>query len=141
VNLWLFDVGGGTMRRLTAFRSGETTGAAWFAGGRRVAYAHDGRIIVHGLDSRDLRGSIREYASPVPRRSVGDLAVSPDERRVIFRVGGSGAWLLDLDDGSMRCVLTDPTAESFAWSADGRRVAYYSRRDDEWGVWIMAAQS
>ena len=47
--------------------------------------------------------------------------------------------LLDVDDGSMRKVLADPTAEEYSWSHDGRRVAYHSRRSGEWGVWMMSA--
>jgi hypothetical protein len=41
-----------------------------------------------------------------------------------------GAWLLDLQDRSTRCILNDPTAEAFAWPADRRRAPHYSRRDD-----------
>jgi Tol biopolymer transport system component len=37
----------------------------------------------------------------------------------------------------MRCVLTDPTAEEFAWAPDGRRVAFHSRRDGQWGIFIL----
>jgi Tol biopolymer transport system component len=64
--------------------------------------------------------------------------VSPDGEHVIFHVAGKGAWLLGLRDGGMTFVLTDPTVEAFAWSPDGRRVAYHSRRDDQWGIWLMA---
>ncbi len=65
-------------------------------------------------------------------------AVSPDGRHVVFQVDGHGAWVLDLDGGSMLCALTDPSAEQFAWSSDGRRFVFYSRRTGEWGVWVMA---
>ena len=81
---------------------------------------------------------LREYAAPVANRLVRTPAVSPDGRYVIFQVARAGGWLLDLRDGSMRCVLSDPTAEEFAWSPDGRRVAFHSRRDGEWGIWAAS---
>jgi Tol biopolymer transport system component len=37
-----------------------------------------------------------------------------------------------------RGVLTDPTTEEFAWSPDGRRIAFYSRRDGQWGIYVIA---
>jgi Tol biopolymer transport system component len=57
---------------------------------------------------------------------------------MIFHVERDGAWLLELADGSMRRVLEDPTAEEYAWSPDGSRFAYHSRRSSTWGVWMMA---
>ncbi|HMF61148.1 MAG TPA: hypothetical protein VK595_12295, partial [Vicinamibacterales bacterium] len=62
----------------------------------------------------------------------------PDGRRVMFQVHRDGAWLLELADGTMRKVLSDPSAEEYTWAPDGRRVAYYSRSDGTWGVWVMA---
>jgi Tol biopolymer transport system component len=73
----------------------------------------------------------------VKGRLVRTPAVSPDGTRVIFQVTRDGAWMLDLSDRSMRRVLTDPTAEEFAWAPDGRRVAFHSRRDSQWGIYIL----
>jgi Tol biopolymer transport system component len=39
----------------------------------------------------------------------------------------------------MRRVLDDPSAEEFAWSPDGTRVAYHSHRDGSWRIWLMPA--
>jgi Tol biopolymer transport system component len=39
----------------------------------------------------------------------------------------------------MRRLIEDPSAEEFAWSPDGRRLAYHSRRDGEWRIWIAAS--
>lgn len=134
-NLWLLVLSTGEMRRLTTFPYGQTWGASWFRDGRRIAYTHEDRLVL--LDVED--GTMRRYTSPVARRLVRTPAVSPDGRYVIFQVDNSGAWLLDLNDGSMRCVLADPTAEEFAWSPDGRRVAFHSRRDGQWGIWLMSS--
>jgi WD40 repeat protein len=133
-NLWLLRLDTGDMQRLTSFTSGQTWSASWFSDGQRIVYTHEDRIIVQDLAS----GRAEEYASPVKQRLVRTPAVSPDGTKIVFQVHRSGAWLLDLTDGSMRCVLTDPTAEEFAWAPDGRRVAFHSRRDGQWGIWMMS---
>jgi Tol biopolymer transport system component len=133
-NLWLLNFEAAEMRRLTAYRFGQTWTASWLPDGHRICFSHEDRLIVRDLDGH----SIREYPTPVARSLVRTPAVSPDGRHVMFQVAGSGAWLLDLRDGSVHCVLSDPTAEEFAWSPDGRRVAFHSRRDGEWRIWLMA---
>ncbi|MGE5362057.1 MAG: hypothetical protein ACM3NQ_23825 [Bacteroidales bacterium] len=40
----------------------------------------------------------------------------------------------------MRRILADPTAEEFAWTPDGRQVAFHRTRSGEWGVWFMAPE-
>jgi Tol biopolymer transport system component len=135
-NLWTVDLASGRMQRLTSHPFGQPWGGSWFPDGRRIAYSHETDLIV--LDTE--AGATRVYRSPRPGRLLRTPAVSPDGRRVIFQVYRDGAWLLDLKDGSMRKVLSDPSAEEYTWSPDGRRVAYHSRQSGEWGVWLMAAR-
>jgi hypothetical protein len=133
-NLWLLTLSSGETRRLTSFKYGQTWSASWFPDGRRICYTHEDRLIIQDLAS----GATKEYDSPVKQHLVRTPAVSPDGTKVVFQVYRSGAWLLDLTDGAVRCVLTDPTAEEFAWAPDGRRVAFHSRRDGQWGIWMMS---
>ena len=132
-NLWLQSVEGTEATRLTNYRFGQTWSASWFPDNRRICYTHEDKVIVLDIDT----GRTREFGSPVHGRLARTPAVSPDGTKVIFQVFRSGAWILDLNDGSMRCVLTDPTAEEFAWAPDGRRVAFHSRREGQWGIYIL----
>ena len=135
-NLWTVDLETGRTERLTSHRVGQPWGAAWFPDGERIAYSHEDRLVVRALD-----GSYqRIYPSPREGRLLRTPAVSPDGKRIIFQLYRDGGWLLNLADGSMRRILTDPTAEEFTWSPDGRRVAYHSRQTGAWNVWMMAAR-
>ena len=133
-NLWLLDLQTREVRRLTSYRYGQPWGASWFPDGRRIAYSHEDRLKV--LDV--VTGATRTYKTPQAGHLMRTPAVSPDGRHVAFQVFRDGAWLLDLQDGSMLRILSDPTAEEFAWDATGRRLAFHSRRSGQWSVWIMA---
>ena len=132
-NLWLLTLDSGELHRLTQYPFGQTWSASWFSDGQRLCYTHEDKLVLLDLGTR----RVRQFDSPVSHRLVRTPAVSPDGSKVIFQVYRQGVWLLDLSDGSMRCVLTDPSAEEFAWAPDGRRVAFHSRRDGQWGIWVM----
>jgi Helix-turn-helix domain/Dipeptidyl peptidase IV (DPP IV) N-terminal region/WD40-like Beta Propeller Repeat len=132
-NLWTVTLATGETRRVTSYGEGQLWGASWFPDGRQVVYSHDDRLVVLDLAT----GSERTYPSPIKGSPVRTPAVSPDARRVVFQVQRQGTWLLDLQNGTMRKVMADPTAEAYTWSPDSQRIAYYSRSDEKWGVWVM----
>lgn len=133
-NLWVQPAAGGSAHRVTNYRYGQTWAASWLPGDRRIAYSHEDTLMVRDLQT----GEATRYRTPVKGQLVRTPAVSPDGTKIIFQVLRHGAWLLDLGDGSMQRVLTDPTAEEFAWSPDGRRVAFHSRRDGQWGIYVLS---
>jgi hypothetical protein len=134
-NLWQLERPTGAFSRLTRYRYGQTWGASWFPDSRRLCYSHEDRLIV--LDTSD--GSTHVFTSPRPGRLVRTPAVSPDGRLVVFQVMRDGVWLLDVESGTMRRLIDDPSAEEFAWDPAGGRLAYHSRRSGEWRIWIAAA--
>jgi Tol biopolymer transport system component len=134
-NLWLRDVGTGEMKRLTNHRYGQTWSASWFPDGTRIAYSHETRLVVRDLTTDRMRA----WASPVRRRMIRTPAVSPDGTRVVFQVHRDGVWMIDVGTGRMRRILRDSTAEEFAWSPDGRLLAYHSARSGRWRIWTVKA--
>jgi hypothetical protein len=132
-NVWTVHVPTGRLERRTTHRVGQPWGASWFPDGRRIAYNLEDALIVRDLGT----GRAETFRTPVPGRRVRTPAVSPDGTRIVFQVRDDGAWVLNLASRTPSRVLADASAEEFAWSPDGRRVAYHSLRGGEWGIWLL----
>jgi hypothetical protein len=134
-SLWIYTLATQELTRLTSYPVGQVWGASWFPDGERICYSHEDRLVVRDLAT----GTEQTFPSPRRRRLVRTPAVSPDGTRVVFQLRGDGVWLLDLRNERMRRLLADPTAEEFAWHPAGDRIAYHSRKDGEWRIWVAPA--
>jgi Tol biopolymer transport system component len=133
-NVWIARVADGSLARVTRHATGQPNGASWFPDGRRLVYSRDQQLVIVDLQS----GRRTLIASPRPGRVVRTPAVSPDGSRVVFQVAHDGVWMLDVERMQLRRLLPDASAEAFAWSPDGRTIAYQAQREDGYGVWAMS---
>ena len=79
-------------------------------------------------------------------RQIGEVAISPDARRVVFSwaiTEGDGAgttelWLMNTDgSGQTRLTTGYKNAESRTWSPDGQRIAFNSIVDGIGQIYVM----
>jgi Tol biopolymer transport system component len=133
-NVWIADLRTGRLTRVSHHRVGQAWRPSWFPDGQRLVYSVEDDLVVADL----ARQTSRSIRSPEPGRLVRTPAVSPDGRRVVFQVRGDGVWLFDVASGLMRRVLADPTAEEFAWSPDGTRIAFHAQRVGHWSLWQLS---
>jgi Tol biopolymer transport system component len=132
-NVWVADLTTGSTSRVSGHDVGQTWGASWFPDGQRFAYSVEDKLVLAHVNNASFR------VIPSPRRGhlIRTPAVSPDGNYVVFQVHRDGGWLLDVARGTVRRVLTDVTAEEFAWSPDGHRVVFHTRRNGAWSVWQL----
>lgn len=131
--IWIADLRTGARRQVTSHRVGQPWGGSWFPDGHRIAYSLEDRLVV--LDTRT--GHRRSFRSPMQGRLVRTPAVSPGGDRIAFQVQRDGMWMLDLGTGRTTRVLADRSAQEFAWSPDGRLLAYHSARAGSWEIWTL----
>jgi dipeptidyl aminopeptidase/acylaminoacyl peptidase len=81
-------------------------------------------------------------------RSVGEVSASPDGSRIAYSVQNSDrpgrpysqVWLIDAAGGAPARLGSDrDSASGPRWSADGRRIAFFGREDDQSGLMVAQA--
>jgi TolB protein len=125
--LYVLDGDHGVLHPVT--ESGEVVGPAWSPTGRWLAFMRDGELWVADADGRHprrpLSGEVRTPTGLAPAYVIGFawssaldvLAVLPSTAST-----SNGLWLVP-GDGSPRKIVTEWVG-SFAWSPDGKRLAY-----------------
>ncbi|HWP62929.1 MAG TPA: S9 family peptidase [Candidatus Binatia bacterium] len=138
--LFVLPLRGGPARQLTASEK-DVSEPAWSPDGRRLAFVRDRTIWIIGVDgSRPTEVSPHPAGSSMPRWS-------PDGRRLAFvsrRRGWSQIWVVEAPiprrgRPPRRPSLPQPRpvtpagidVEDYAWSPDGRRIAYVAGRSTD----------
>jgi Tol biopolymer transport system component len=127
VDLYLLDLPGGQLRRLTSSPAADLS-PTWAPDGRRLAFRSDregnDEVYVMNADGSRQRNLTRNPASDY------SPAWSPDGRRIAFATGradptGNDVWLMGADGSDPRpLVHQDGIDEYPVWSPDGSRLAF-----------------
>jgi len=137
-NLWVQPAAGGEARALTSFRQGRLLFPTVSADGRTLAFERDFGIWRTSLpEGRPERVAVTLDGAPrrteVQHESLtsgfGDLALSPDGKKVAFTAHGE-VFAASAEDGGQATRVTRTLApeEELTWAPDSRRLAYTSRR-------------
>jgi TolB protein len=136
-SLGTLDLAGGDLEPI-ANRPGVFHAPVWLEDGRFVYAVHDGdhqRLVVQE-DGRSTE--------LVRFRGAIEFVVSPDGRRIAYRVDAGGGFgtvsVVDMDSARSRAVMDLPTS-AFHWSPDGRRLLLMAPTEGDdptthrWHVW------
>jgi Tol biopolymer transport system component len=133
-NVWVLDRPTGELTRVSSHKVGQAWAPSWFPDATRIAYSVEDRLVIVNTKT----GGARVIPSPLRGHLLRTPAVSPDGREIVFQVHGDGVWLLDVPTGRARRLLADRSAEEFAWTSDGRAIAYHARRGAGWSLWQVS---
>ena len=148
-DVYVMTADGSGLRRLTRGNALPSAPPAWSPDGRRIAFVseRDGNaeIYVVNADRTGQRNLTRDPGYE------GDPAWSPDGRKIAFAsgsrscmsgpracVGNTEVYVMNAD-GSGKRRLTRVPRDDFApaWSPDGRRIAFMSKRDGNREIYVM----
>jgi Tol biopolymer transport system component/C-terminal processing protease CtpA/Prc len=137
-NIWRV-VRSGDLTQITKFEKGRVLWPTIAADGRLIAFER--QFGIWTLDPSTgashvvpvhLRGTAEGQASTHETftRGFGELALSPDGRKVAFIVHGE-VFAADSDQGGRAARVTDTPAMEYGltWAPDSRRIAYVSERN------------
>jgi serine/threonine-protein kinase len=121
-------------------------------GGDLGWFAYGGGTLVHGGLAQDAgnipvlvdRRGVRRRLPGLPERQVyGYPAVSPDGRKLAFRVRPVGAgdpqndiWVYELPSGPLTRVTFEGSDDDPNWTPDGKRILFDSDRNGGNALWI-----
>jgi Tol biopolymer transport system component len=148
--LWVSNADGSEARDLLPDWPGSQTAIAWSEDGTSLFFTHDsedgGSIAdaVYVTDASGRRPTLVMTGEPCTGGVCGDIAISPDGRRIAFARGGdteSVIAVLVVESGEVREIEATRAGPYMAsqprWSPDGRTLVY-ARTDSDTARCIAA---
>ena len=142
-NIWLADVGSGTLRQFTR-GAGTDNFPRWSPDGTKLAFLSDrseNRLVQvylidreggEALQLTDIRGEITDFAWSPSGKEIAFLMYDPETEEDRVRMEKSGGaiefekfhkfcriWTVDIQDKSLRKVTGDYQVWEFCWCPDG----------------------
>jgi dipeptidyl aminopeptidase/acylaminoacyl peptidase len=140
-NIWVVDLSGGRMRRLTSDR-GRQLMPVWSPDGKRIVFALQRPDFSGTLFSLDV-----DTSAPQPLRIGDDSAKFPTDwtrdGKLVFHTfdssTGSDIWTAPAEGGDLRSVIrTSFDDQSARLSPDGRWMAYSSNESDRFEIYVQS---
>ena len=133
--LYVMDPDGGNQQRLTNSGFGDSPGT-WSPDGKKVAWMTSGTEGVSRVYTMNPDGTDKQL---IPNARAGSgLRWSPDGRKFALSIDDD-VYVMDADGTNLKQLTTDPARDvAPAWSPDGSRIAFMSRRSGQ-GFWVMSA--
>jgi dipeptidyl aminopeptidase/acylaminoacyl peptidase len=115
------------------------------ADGRKIAYtASTVPSNIQRFAFDPVSGTTKDQGTAVTTGSThrGDVDVSPDGQRLVYRVGLAPEDIMvsSIDGSNVHQLTNDPARDRRPrWSPDGRSVAFYSDRSGRFEIWTVGA--
>ncbi|MBI2854970.1 MAG: PD40 domain-containing protein [Chloroflexi bacterium] len=140
--LYLMDLDGSNVRRLTTMPNGSKQTVSWSPDGRRLAFdVQDPGKGTSQIIVVDDKGEQQSVISGV--QLAGDPAWAPDGRRIAYAAIADRnveIFVMDEDGRNVTRLTTNSSVDEYpSWSPDGTRIVFVSNRDGHSQIYVMNA--